>query len=659
MTVNINIMFGKFLVFITFLNLNIFVRGFNINKNTFYRKHTEKKYNKDDISINELFNKIDNKLLSKLLIHQNGNEVYSLENINNEPLYHHTLINPLIIKNVIQHSLNSNIDISFYNNIFDNLDFLLNGFITVVFISIIFSAISTFITFSSYNFNSNSTDTNKFKFNGLNSLNSLNPFGNKFNLKKNSFDAKKYNISIDSWVGSPEVFEECYEIISYINNSTNYKKLDAKLPKGILLEGPPGVGKTLLAKVIASETSSNFISVSASEFIELFVGVGASRIRDLFREARTLSPCIVFIDEIDAIGKQRGISVGGNDERDQTINQLLSEMDGFNDNDGVIILAATNRKEILDSALLRPGRFDRVVRIELPDKQSREQILNLYLNSKPVEDNIDIGSISELTEGFSGSELSNLVNDAAILSARQGLDYITENNIYNAFEKVIVGIPKKIDNRAPETKIRISCHEVGHALLVLYFSKFFNLQKISIKSTNLGAGGYTIFTEQSKYKNDGLYTKELLYNRLIITLGGKAAESICYGTDKVSLGARQDLKEANELARKMIGLFGMGNNKLETFYNSDIEYDDNNNNKYSEKTKHYFDSETIKLVSSAYKDAIKIIEKNKNIFYELTTLLYEKTILNPYDINDFLKNKTFDEDSSICLTCLDLFNDKN
>ena len=587
---------------------------------------TKFNYINNDLTINELINKMDSQEIHKILINKNGNEILSADNTLN--IIHHTKIEPYIIQNIITKSLEDNVDIEFYKSVgYDIIPTIINNYIIPgIFIVILLNYIIV-----GTNINNNSSNKNGF---GI-----PNPF-NRFSSKTNTFDASKYNITLSSWVGNPEIFEECIEVISYIKNSTNYKRLGAELPKGILLDGPPGVGKTLLAKAISSETNSSFIAVSGSEFIELFVGMGASRVRDLFSEARDKSPCIIFIDEIDAIGKQRGNgnSLNNNDEREQTLNQLLAEMDGFNNNDGILILAATNRKDILDKALLRPGRFDRIIRISLPDKTSREQIIKSYLDQKKyIDKNIDTNSLAELTDGYSGAELKNLINEAAILSARKGLDIIGKKEISDALEKSIIGLIRKTDTRLPETKLRISIHEIGHAFLAMYYSEYFDLQKVSIKSTFNGAGGYTIFNEKPKYK-DGLYTRDILLKRLIITMAGKAAESIFYNNEQMSLGATQDLKQGNELARKMIGIFGMGE-KLETFYNKEIESDTELfSNKYSEKIKETFDLEALQLVSDAYNIAKIIITKNKIICDELVNLLLEKEILNNEDLI-LLQNK--------------------
>ena len=447
------------------------------------------------------------------------------------------------------------------------------------------------------------------------------------------------NVSLSNWVGSPEVFEECYEIISYQTNNSHYNILGAVLPRGILLEGPPGVGKTYLAKAIASETKSSFFSMSGSEFIEIYVGVGASRVRNLFNKARTNAPSIIFIDEIDAIGGKRsgggrgggsgGGSGGSNKEHDQTLNQLLTEMDGFKDNGQIIVMAATNRKDMLDPALLRPGRFDRHIHISLPDKYSREQILQLYLGEKKrKEKSINTTMIAELTDGFSGADLKNLINEAAILAARRGGEIIKSTDLTNAMEKLVVGLVRNRDDRSIEAKYRIGIHEVGHGFLTIYFDNYFNLQKISIKSTYNGAGGYTLFNEKVEYSSSGLYTKDLLFKKIIILLGGKAAETIWYGGEQVSLGATQDLKQANQLARKMVELFGMGSDELETFYNTNQDFGSSN----SEKTKELVDNQIISIVSKAYGEAKQILKRYKPVCDEIVEKLINDEILYRKDL---------------------------
>ena len=444
------------------------------------------------------------------------------------------------------------------------------------------------------------------------------------------------NVSLNSWAGSPEVLEECREVVSYLDNKIAYKQTGAEMPRGILLEGPPGTGKTLLAKGIASETKSNFVSVSGAEFVEVFVGVGAARVRDLFKNARNKAPCVIFIDEIDAVGKQRGGQITTNDEREQTLNQILYEMDGFNNNEGLLVLAATNRKDILDKALLRPGRFDRIIKVPLPDRYSRGKILDYYFSQKPMEPRVDTTSLAEITDGFSGAELKNLVNEAAILAARQNRTVIRESDLFSAFEKSIVGLIRNKNDASLTTKLRVAIHESGHAILSMQYPQYFELQKVSIQATYNGAGGYTIFTEKPDIKEGGLYTRDILKKRLVIMLGGKAAENLYYGRDFVSLGAVQDLKQANQLAQKMVGNFGMGDT-LEVFYNENIdETVFGRTDKYSEYTKHAIDKETLDLVAEAYNESKLILSQKKDLMIDMAELLLRKTVLNKKDFGKMI-----------------------
>ena len=441
---------------------------------------------------------------------------------------------------------------------------------------------------------------------------------NKGNDKENM---KNANISLSSWAGSPEIFQECTEVVTYITNRTLYKEAGAEVPRGILLEGPPGTGKTLLAKAIASECEANFISVASSEFVELYVGMGAAKVRNLFKKARDNSPTIIFMDEIDAVGKQRGTGINsGNDEREQTLNQILAEMDGFTQNDNILIIAATNRRDVLDSALLRPGRFDRIINVPLPDTPSRLSILNVHTQNKKLDKNVDLEKIATYTAGYSGAQLKNLVNEAAINAVRQKSTIISESNLKDALEKLTIGIVKKNDTRSPEALRRVAIHEMGHAFIASIFSEYFQVKKVSIQSTYSGAGGYTMYSERPEITEAGLYTKDMLKKRITIALGGKAAEETFFGSINVSLGATQDLKQANNIARQMIGNYGMGE-QLKTFYN---ENTDNSQNpflgrslatgigQYSESIKTSIDTEVLELVKECYEDALKIIENNKN-----------------------------------------------
>jgi cell division protease FtsH len=430
-----------------------------------------------------------------------------------------------------------------------------------------------------------------------------------------------------------------------------YKAAGAEVPKGILLEGPPGTGKTLIAKAIASESDANFISVSASEFIELFVGLGAAKVRNLFKTARDNKPSIIFIDEIDSIGRQRGAGINmGNDEREQTLNQLLAEMDGFAQNDEVLVIAATNRKDVLDSALLRPGRFDRLINVPLPDKPSRVKILEVHMRNKQFSYDINAQLLAEMTGGFSGAQLKNLINEGAINAARAGNVTISQKNLEDALEKLVVGIVKRTDTRSNSTLERVSFHEIGHAFLVEHFNQYFDLKKVTIQSTYNGAGGYTLFNEYAEILEGGLYTKDLLKNRLIIALGGTAAEYIFYGDENVSLGAIQDLKQANGLAQQMIGNYGMGKD-LEVFYNENIESNRNPflgrsmgmGDRYSEKTKEKMDSESLDLVNEAYREALSILGANRDIIELLKTILQEDITITGEKFKTYIKlydNKT-------------------
>ena len=603
------------------------------------------KYYFEKENYNDVINDLIHNKLSKIYVNTDYKQLVAVDNLPNSDgyLYNHyhiSDINPIVVPNIVQKTTDLNIPLHFvsftpetiinFQNLFNEFTTIINyAFPALVFISII----SAFRNVN--NFSGPTTNINP------RMRNSNNPFGFMGNSKKEQDEFVKPNVTLESWAGSPEVIEECKEVISYIENKEKYKLIGADMPKGILLDGPPGTGKTLLAKAIAGETNSTFISMSGSEFVELFVGMGAARVRELFENARENTPCIIFIDEIDAVARQRGAGINmANDEREQTLNQLLYEMDGFNNNDDIVVMAATNRKDVLDQAILRPGRFDRIIRVPLPDKDSREKILTYYLKNKNLDKPFDISSIAELTDGFSGAQLKNLINEAAIISARNNFTAIQEKFVFDAFEKSIVGLIKTNSTVAPNTKLRVAIHESGHSLLALYFNNYFEFQKASIQATYNGAGGYTIFTEKSEFKN-GLYTKDLLKKRLIIALGGKAAETIYYGNDFVSLGAVQDLKQANSLAQRMIGNFGMGD-KLEVFFNEDIGDDSNPflgrslglGDKYSQYTRFIMDKESLTLVKEAYSSAKDILEKNREKLIEFSEMLQNNTVIYNNDLKD-------------------------
>ena len=606
-----------------------------------------------------LFQDITNHKLSSIFINKAYNKIYSVVsdvNVNaNEDMdmyvkYHATIIDPIMAQPIIETAIQNNVDTMVIDltpstfvaiqDILKAVGEIANFAFPLFLLVIILQAILAGARSNQMGIPRSSMNIRTPGSSGSGGLNFLN--NNKNNQK---FDKEVIfpNISLSSWAGSPEVLEECKEVIDYLENKEIFQELGAVMPKGILLEGPPGTGKTLLAKGIASETNASFISMAGSEFVELFVGMGASRVRDLFDNARENKPCVIFIDEIDAVGRQRGAGINmANDEREQTLNQILYEMDGFNNNDDILVLAATNRKDVLDQALLRPGRFDRIIRVPLPDKFSREKILDFYLTSKPVEKNIDINGLAEITDGFSGAQLKNLINEAAIMSAKKKSSVILEQDLFNSFEKLIVGLVKSNNDVSINTQTRVAIHESGHALLAMLFKEYFQLQKISIQATYNGAGGYTIFTENAEIKEGGLYTKDILKKRLTVTLGGKAAEHIYYGEDFVSLGAVQDLQQANKLAQRMIGNFGMGKD-LEVFFNENINDESNPflgrglsvGSKYSENTMTMMDAETLSLVVDAYNNAKLMLTKYKDVLIDMSELLKEKKVLNQEDVEQF------------------------
>ena len=597
----------------------------------------------DKISFGKLMEKIENHKIDNIYFTDDLKKVYT-KAIDEDNLYYYTVTssNPTFSNKIIELSDKNHVDTIILepqiNPISSTFDIASGLFDTFFIIFVVTSIIRSL--FGIRNFGSN---------NPMPGMPPGLPFstGGRINDNKNKITIlKANNISLSSWAGSREIFEECSEVVSYLKNSTLYKNVGAEIPKGILLEGPPGTGKTLIAKAIASEAEANFISISASEFVELFVGLGAAKVRNLFKEARENAPAIIFIDEIDSIGRQRGAGVNmGNDEREQTLNQLLAEMDGFTPNEGVIVIAATNRKDVLDAALLRPGRFDRIINVPLPDRNSRKDILEVYIKNKNVEKDIKLDFLAELTAGFSGAQIKNLINEAAINAARMGSNIISQKNIEDALEKIIVGIVKKIDNRSEDALTRVAIHEMGHAVLATKFKEYFELQKVTIQSTYNGAGGYTIFSEYPEISESGLYTKDLLKKRLIIALGGKAAEYVFYGENFVSLGAVQDLKQANSLAQRMIGNYGMGQD-LQVFYNENVESDRNPflgrsfamGDKYSEKTKEKMDNESLDLINDAYKEAINILLENKSKMNVLIKILLESTTLSGKFIYDNLED---------------------
>lgn len=611
--------------------------------------YVDKKMNEIVTVDNEIDDEIEKDIVSNYQSDPKSNSNYDYNY--NYDHYHIASVNPVLIPNVIEKSSETRTPIivsdlrpDFIVNAENGYNFISNS---VSFI-IPFLLISSVLSFIRRSINSNNMmngpgfkPTIQSGSAQRNQGNFLNSFMPPMPQNKEGDLIQKSNVTLANWAGSPEVIEECVEIISYIQNKELFNKMGAEMPKGILLEGPPGTGKTLLAKAIAGETNSTFIAISGSEFVELFVGMGASRVRDLFQNARNNNPCIIFIDEIDAVARQRGAGINmANDEREQTLNQLLYEMDGFNSNENIVVIAATNRRDVLDQAILRPGRFDRIIRVSLPDKDSREKIVEYYLNNKNIEHNFDISGIAEMTEGFSGAQIKNLINEAIILSARNKFTKLQEEYIFEAFEKSIVGLIRKNATVDIVTQKRVAIHESGHSILTLLFNETFDFKKASIQPTYNGAGGYTLFNEKSEIRNSGLYTKDVLKKRLIVSMGGKAAESLFYGNEYISLGAVEDLRQANKLAKRMIGNFGMGT-QLEVFFNEDVSDDSNPflgrslsmGDKYSDHTKFMMDKESLELVQNAYYSAVDLLEKNYGKLIHFSELLLNNTVIYRKDID--------------------------
>lgn len=422
--------------------------------------------------------------------------------------------------------------------------------------------------------------------------------------------------------GEDEAKENLTEIVEYLHDPEKYKEIGASMPKGILLVGPPGTGKTMLAKAVAGEANVPFFSMSGSEFVEMFVGMGASKVRDLFRQAKEKAPCIVFIDEIDAIGKKRDGQVGGNDEREQTLNQLLTEMDGFEGNNGVIILAATNRPESLDPALLRPGRFDRRVPVELPDLKGREEILKVHARKIKVADNVDFNKIARMASGASGAELANIVNESALRAVRDGRKFATQADLEESIEVVIAGYQKKNAILTDKEKRIVAYHEIGHALVAAKQTNSAPVQKITIVPRTSGALGYTMQVEEEG--NHYLMTKEEMENKIATLTGGRAAEEIAFGS--VTTGASNDIEQATKLARGMITRYGMSKDfdmvAMETVTNQYLGGDSSLT--CSMETQTAIDREVVELVKKQHEKAGQILLENRAKLDELSQYLYEK-----------------------------------
>lgn len=447
---------------------------------------------------------------------------------------------------------------------------------------------------------------------------------------------KAIKVTFADVAGIEEVKEEVKEIVDFLTNPQKYIKLGAKIPKGILLVGSPGTGKTLLAKAIAGEAGVPFFSISGSDFVEMFVGVGASRVRDLFDQAKKNSPCIVFIDEIDAVGRQRGAGLGGgHDEREQTLNQLLVEMDGFESNEGIIVLAATNRPDVLDPALLRPGRFDRQIVVPLPDVKGRLEILKVHTKKIPLASDVDLEKVARGTPGFSGADLANLVNEAALISARKNREAVSMNDFESAKDKVLMGVERKSMVLSEEERKITAYHEAGHALVAKLTPQTDPIHKVSIIPRGRALG----VTQQLPLDDRYTYSRDYLYGTLKVLLGGRVAEEIALGT--MTTGAGNDLDRATELARKMVTEWGMsermgpltfGKREEHVFLGREIA----KHRDYSDKTAEEIDEETKRIVTEAYHQTKELLEQNRTLLDAIANALLERETLEAPEIDQIL-----------------------
>ena len=450
--------------------------------------------------------------------------------------------------------------------------------------------------------------------------------GNSMMFNMGKSNAKVYvksaeGIRFEDVAGEDEAKENLTEIVNYLHDPSKYQEIGASMPKGVLLVGPPGTGKTMLAKAVAGEANVPFFSMSGSEFVEMFVGMGASKVRDLFKQAKEKAPCIVFIDEIDAIGKKRDGQIGGNDEREQTLNQLLTEMDGFEGNTGVIILAATNRPESLDPALTRPGRFDRRVPVELPDLKGREEILKVHAKKIKVAEDVDFNKVARMASGASGAELANIVNEAALRAVRDGRKFATQADLEESIEVVIAGYQKKNAIMTDHEKRIVAYHEIGHALVAAKQTNSAPVQKITIVPRTSGALGYTMQVDEG---NHVLMSKEEIENKIATFTGGRAAEEVAFGS--VTTGASNDIEQATKLARAMITRYGMSDDfdmvALETVTNQYLGGDASL--VCSAETQTRIDQQVVALVKREHQKALDILRENRTKLDELANFLYEK-----------------------------------
>ena len=446
-------------------------------------------------------------------------------------------------------------------------------------------------------------------------------------------------VRFEDVAGISEAKEELQEVVTFLKQPESFIRLGARIPRGVLLVGPPGTGKTLLAKAIAGEAGVPFFSIAASEFVELFVGVGASRVRDLFRKAKEKSPCIIFIDEIDAVGRQRGAGIGGgNDEREQTLNQLLTEMDGFADNSGVILLAATNRADVLDTALMRPGRFDRRIQVDLPDRKGREAILAVHARSRPLSDEVSLADWALRTPGFSGADLANLINEAAILTARNERSFVGSSELEAALERITMGLSASPLQDSAKKRL-IAYHEIGHALVAAHTPHADPVDKVTLLPRSGGVGGFTRFFPDEEVIDSGLVSKAYLRARLVMALGGRAAEMVVFGPGEITQGASGDLQMVSQLAREMVTRFGfssLGPVALEggdqqVFLGRDLIH---TRPSYAESTGKAIDACVRQLAIQALNEAIALLETRREVMDRLVEALITEETLSSSRFHD-------------------------
>ena len=454
----------------------------------------------------------------------------------------------------------------------------------------------------------------------------------------------KTGVKFDDVAGIEEAKEELQEVVTFLKKPERFTAVGAKIPKGVLLVGPPGTGKTLLAKAIAGEAAVPFFSISGSEFVEMFVGVGASRVRDLFKKAKESAPCIIFIDEIDAVGRQRGAGIGGgNDEREQTLNQLLTEMDGFEGNTGIIIIAATNRADVLDSALMRPGRFDRQVTVDRPSFKGRHEILKVHARDKKLSDDVNLENVARRTPGFAGADLANLLNEAAILAARRQQLEVKDKDIDDAIDRITIGLtkPPLLDSK---TKRLIAYHEVGHALLMTLLEYSDPLNKVTIIPRSSGAGGFAQPIPNEEQMDSGLYSRAWMLDRVVVGFGGRASEDIVFGYGEVTTGASNDLQQNTGLVRQMVTRFGMSDlgplmleqPNQEVFLGGGWQ----NRNEYSEDIASRIDVQVREILERCYQRARSLLLENRNLVDRLAETLIERETLDGEEFRSIVAEYT-------------------